>query len=69
MAHAMHAQHWNGAPYVKSSHSDPDNCVYAARPACGPVAVMDGKRPDGPRLVVDRAPWTAFVEWTGQAGQ
>ena len=62
----MQGQRWNGTRFVKSSYSDPDNCVFVARPACGPVAVKDGKTPHGPALAVDRAPWAAFVQWAGQ---
>lgn len=52
----------NGARFVKSSHSDPNNCVYVARPAGGPVAVRDGKEgPDGPVLEFSRDAWKAFA--------
>jgi hypothetical protein len=51
-----------GAEYVKSTHSDPDNCVFVARPATGPVGVKDGKAgPDGPALLFDRDAWADFV--------
>ncbi|WP_328923177.1 DUF397 domain-containing protein [Streptomyces griseoaurantiacus] len=62
----MQGQEWRGVRYAKSSHSDPDNCVYVARPAAGPVAVKDGKEPQGPAVTVGRAPWSAFVQWAGQ---
>ncbi|WP_245699001.1 DUF397 domain-containing protein [Streptomyces lydicamycinicus] len=52
---------------MKSSHSDPDNCVFVARPGAGPVAVRDGKLPTGPMITAGRAPWTAFVAWIGQS--
>jgi hypothetical protein len=54
----------NGAQFVKSSHSDPDNCVYVARPAAGPVGVKDGKEgPDGTTLLFERDSWSAFLEF------
>ena len=63
----MQGQRWHGADYVKSSHSDPDNCVFVARPqGVAPVAVKDGKTPDGPALVLPRAAWSTFVQWAGQ---
>ncbi|MFE5809437.1 DUF397 domain-containing protein [Streptomyces sp. NPDC056491] len=61
----MLGQH-QGAEFRKSSHSDPDNCVFVARPATGTVAVKDGKDPQGPALEFDRPQWAAFVEWTGR---
>jgi hypothetical protein len=54
----------HGARFVKSSHSDPENCVYVARPSAGPVGVRDGKEgPDGPVLAFERSQWTAFVQF------
>lgn len=53
-----------GAEFVKSSHSDPSNCVYVARPAAGPVGVKDGKAgPSGPALEFERDAWQAFVDF------
>ncbi|GAO13020.1 hypothetical protein TPA0598_17_00010 [Streptomyces lydicamycinicus] len=60
-------QQWRDAEFIKSSHSDPDNCVFVARPGAGPVAVRDGKLPTGPMITAGRAPWTAFVAWIGQS--
>ena len=54
----------NGAGFVKSSYSNPENCVFVARPAAGPVGVKDGKEgPDGATLLVERSQWSAFVEF------
>lgn len=53
-----------GAEFVKSSHSDPSNCVYVARPAAGPVGVKDGKEgPSGATLLFERDQWSQFVEF------
>ncbi|MFD5737903.1 DUF397 domain-containing protein [Streptomyces sioyaensis] len=60
-------QQWRGAPFRKSSHSDPDNCVFAALPGAGPVAIRDGKIPHGPMITAGRAPWTTFVTWISQS--
>jgi len=62
----MHGQLWRGAAFVKSTYSDPDNCVFVARPSAGPVAVKDGKAPEGPAVTVGRAPWSTFVQWAGR---
>lgn len=54
----------HGAQFVKSSHSDPNNCVYVARPDSGPVGVKDGKDgPQGPALSFERDAWASFVEY------
>lgn len=54
----------NGASFVKSTHSDPENCVYVARPSAGPVGVKDGKEgPQGPTLEFSRDAWASFVEF------
>lgn len=50
-----------GTPYVTSSYSHPGDCVAVARPAGGPVAVLDSKDPAGPRLVFSREAWAAFL--------
>lgn len=53
-----------GAEFTKSSHSDPNNCVYVARPAVGAVGVKDGKQgPGGPVLEFSRDAWKAFTEF------
>ncbi|MEU6696140.1 DUF397 domain-containing protein [Streptomyces massasporeus] len=63
----MHGQQWRGAPFVKSTYSDPDNCVFVARPeGAAPVAVKDGKDPEGPALVLAPGAWSAFIGWAGQ---
>jgi hypothetical protein len=55
---------YNGASFVKSTHSDPENCVYVARPSAGPVGVKDGKEgPEGTTLLFERSSWSAFVEF------
>ena len=54
----------NGAQFVKSTYSDPSNCVFVARPERGSVAVRDGKEgPDGPVLEFGRDAWRAFAEF------
>ncbi|MDX2683676.1 DUF397 domain-containing protein [Streptomyces soliscabiei] len=40
--------------------------MFVARPACGPVAVKDGKDPHGPALAFERGEWSAFVQWAAQ---
>ncbi len=53
-----------GAEFVKSTHSDPSNCVYVARPSSGTVGVKDGKEgPTGPVLSFERDAWASFVEF------
>jgi hypothetical protein len=55
---------YNGTKFVKSSHSDPNNCVYVARPDAGSVGVKDGKEgPDGPTLEFSRDAWASFTEF------
>lgn len=52
------------ADFVKSSHSDPNNCVYVARPSVGSVGVRDGKEgPTGPILEFERPAWADFVQF------
>ncbi|MFC7898242.1 DUF397 domain-containing protein [Streptomyces sp. NPDC057381] len=55
--------------WFKSSYSssgDGNDCVEVAiTPAT--IHIRDSKRPDGPRLTVPPASWTAFVGGTGQA--
>ncbi|CAM5410972.1 DUF397 domain-containing protein [Streptomyces rochei] len=55
--------------WFKSSYSDtsnPSDCVEVAiTPAT--IHVRDSKRPDGPRLTVPPASWTAFVAGVGKA--
>lgn len=66
MSEGMQGQIWRGAGFAKSSYSDPDSCVFIARPATGPIAVKDGKTPHGPVVAVDRDPWTTFVQWASK---
>ncbi|GGZ07259.1 DUF397 domain-containing protein [Streptomyces geysiriensis] len=55
--------------WFKSSYSDtsnPSDCVEVAiTPAT--IHVRDSKRPDGPRLTVPPASWTAFVAGVDKA--
>ncbi|MFL4497374.1 DUF397 domain-containing protein [Streptomyces sp. VTCC 41912] len=58
---------WHGAEFLKSGYSDPDSCVYVARPAgAAPVAVRDdkvaGSAADKP-IRVGRPAWAAFLGW------
>jgi hypothetical protein len=48
----------------KSSYSGGNGgqCVEVARNMPAGVAVRDSKDPDGPRIVVTRAAWAAFVD-------
>ncbi|KYK10571.1 DUF397 domain-containing protein [Streptomyces rochei] len=49
-----------------SDSSNPNDCVEVAiTPAT--IHVRDSKRPDGPRLTVPPASWTAFVAGVGKA--
>ena len=66
MSEGMQGQIWRGAGFAKSSYSDPDSCVFVARPATGPIAVKDGKSPQDEAVIVDRAPWTTFVWWVAR---
>jgi len=52
------------AVWRKSSHSGGNGgqCVEVARNVPARVAVRDSKDPDGPRIVVTRAAWAAFVD-------
>jgi hypothetical protein len=50
------------AKWHKSSYISQDgNCVEVARNLPGLVAVRDSKEADGPKLVVSRETWCAFV--------
>jgi len=50
------------AVWHKSSYSGQDgNCVEVAHNLLGLVAVRDSKEPDGPKLVVSREAWRAFI--------
>lgn len=54
--------------WFKSSYSgndEPDCVEVAITPAT--IHVRDSKRPDGPRLTVPPALWTAFVAGVGKA--
>ncbi|MGN6126737.1 MAG: DUF397 domain-containing protein [Humibacter sp.] len=54
----------HGADFLKSSYSNPENCVFVARPAAGSVGVRDGKEgPTGPILEFERSEWSAFLEF------
>ncbi|MFB7484827.1 DUF397 domain-containing protein [Streptomyces anulatus] len=61
----MLGQH-HGVEFRKSSHSDPDNCVFVARPPGATVAVKDGKTPQGPALEFGDPGWGAFIEWAAR---
>ncbi|MCD9872317.1 DUF397 domain-containing protein [Streptomyces guryensis] len=37
------------------------NCLEAARPTPGGIAIRDSKNPTGPALLLPRAAWTTFV--------
>ncbi len=52
------------AVWRKSSYSGGNGgqCVEVARNLPAGVAVRDSKDPDGPRIVVTRAAWAAFVD-------
>lgn len=53
-----------GADFVKSSHSNPENCVFVARPDAGSVGVRDGKEgANGTLLEFERSEWSAFLEF------
>ncbi len=47
---------------MKSTYTDPGNCVAVARPQRGTIGVKDSKDPQGPVLQFDRPAWRAFVE-------
>ncbi|QKV94690.1 DUF397 domain-containing protein [Streptomyces sp. NA02950] len=49
--------------WIKSSYSSNDgpNCVEVAADPCGSIHIRDSKIPDGPRLAVTPAAWTAFL--------
>lgn len=53
-----------GADFVKSTHSNPESCIYVARPDAGSVGVRDGKEgTTGPVLEFDRDAWQAFADF------
>lgn len=53
-----------GAGFVKSTHSNPENCIYVARPASGTVGVKDGKEgATGATLEFSGDAWASFVEF------
>jgi len=52
---------YRGAPFKTSTYSHPSECVAVARPAGGPVAVLDSKDPSGPVLEFTRQAWAAFL--------
>ncbi|CAL9285326.1 DUF397 domain-containing protein [Streptomyces griseoincarnatus] len=48
--------------WLRSSYSTgANNCVEAARPAAGLLAVRDSKAPDGPALLFSPDAWARFV--------
>jgi hypothetical protein len=52
----------DSAAWHKSSRSGSDgNCVEVARILPGIVAMRDSKDPDGPKLLVSRMAWAAFI--------
>ncbi|XVV34752.1 DUF397 domain-containing protein [Streptomyces sp. CA-100214] len=63
MSHKDAFRHLADLAWFKSSYSDtsnPSDCVEVAiTPAT--IHIRDSKRPDGPRLAVAPAVWTAFV--------
>lgn len=63
----LDAERHLGAPFVTSSYSHPGDCVAVARPAAGPVAVLDSKNPRGPRLTFSPQAWTAFLSFAARA--
>ncbi|GGK14578.1 hypothetical protein GCM10011583_53180 [Streptomyces camponoticapitis] len=48
--------------WVKSTYTDSGSCVEWARPE-GAVLVRDSKRPQGARIPVQPAAWSALVDW------
>ncbi|MCK1796141.1 DUF397 domain-containing protein [Streptomyces sp. XM4193] len=59
-------EHASLGEWIKSSHSTSEGgqCLewYPAHAGgCGPVAVRDSKRADGPVLRIPRSGWTGFV--------
>lgn len=54
---------YNGAPFVTSTYTDPENCVAVARPPAGLVGVKDSKDPEGPVLEFSRDAWQAFADF------
>jgi Domain of unknown function (DUF397) len=59
---------YRGAPFATSSYSNPSECVAVARPAGGPVAVLDSKDPAGPFLEFTRDAWVAFLDLVHRGG-
>ncbi|MFH8453758.1 DUF397 domain-containing protein [Streptomyces fungicidicus] len=56
----------DGKPeWIKSSYSSDDgpSCVEVATPDGSHVLVRDSKDPDGPRLALTPATWTAFLPY------
>ncbi|WP_308426694.1 DUF397 domain-containing protein [Streptomyces camponoticapitis] len=47
---------------MKSTYTDSGSCVEWARPE-GAVLVRDSKRPQGARIPVQPAAWSALVDW------
>jgi hypothetical protein len=58
------------AIWRKSSYSSStgQNCVEVATNRLGIVAVRDSKDPDGPKLLLSRAEWIAFIHVLKTAG-
>ena len=63
MSHEDPSRHLADLAWFKSSYSDtsnPSDCVEVAiSPAT--IHIRDSKRPDGPRLAIAPAVWTAFL--------
>jgi Domain of unknown function (DUF397) len=59
----------DGAVWHKSSYSGTQgNCVEVAINLPGVVAVRDSKDPNGPKLVISRDQWSAFVSGVRSVG-
>ncbi|MFI0709816.1 DUF397 domain-containing protein [Streptomyces inhibens] len=60
----MHEYDLSAARWRKSTYSDGNggNCVEVADDFPGVVPVRDSKAPQGPALVIQATPWSAFIE-------
>ncbi|WP_431776230.1 DUF397 domain-containing protein [Streptomyces cucumeris] len=54
--------------WIKSSYSasNSNDCVEVAADPCGSIQIRDSKVPDGPRLAVTPAAWTAFLGYASR---
>ncbi|MCP9210977.1 DUF397 domain-containing protein [Streptomyces cucumeris] len=54
--------------WIKSSYSasNSNDCVEVAADPCGSIHIRDSKVPDGPRLAVTPAAWTAFLGYASR---